>query len=237
MWKYRLEWIFGLIMLAAVALVAERGFPIVAEADVQANTFVVVVDPGHGGQDPGKVGVNNSLEKEINLEIALKLKAVLEREGVTVYLTRTDDNGLYSETDSNKKRTDLSARITLIEEKKPDLVISVHQNSYPSQNVTGPQTFYYKSSEDGKRLAETIQSVFLKRFPDHKRQAKANGNYYLLLHTSCPTVIAECGFLSNWEEAELLKSPEYQEKMAGAIAEGIMEYLRAGQNTGEGVAQ
>ena len=225
--KVRLEWLLGLLMLVAVAGVVEKGLPSAKKVNaLEQEPYVVVLDAGHGGQDPGKVGVNNALEKELNLEIAQKLKEELSKEGIAVYMTREDDGGLYEETDANKKRADLAARLAIIQEKQPDLVVSIHQNSYSSQDIRGPQTFYYKSSEKGKELAERIQTALWEAFPDYKRKAKANGDYYLLLHTACPTVIVECGFLSNWDEAELLSSEEYQMEMARAIAEGIGEYFR-----------
>ena len=107
-----------------------------------------------------------------------------------------------------------------------DLVVSIHQNSYHQEEVSGGQVFYYKSSEKGKRLAEIIQ----KRFDyvlgeQNRRLARANGNYYLLLHVKCPIVIVECGFLSNRKEAALLQDPEYQDRMAWTVHMGIMEYL------------
>lgn len=237
MWKYRMEWLLGLLMLTAVALVAGKGFEAVVASEEPAAPYVVVIDAGHGGQDPGKVGVNQALEKEINLAIARKLQTVLEEAGVTVYMTREDDNGLYAEADSNKKRADMAARVAFVEEKQPDLLISIHQNSYPSESVTGPQTFYYKGSAEGERLAQAVQAALLRAFPEHHRQAKANSDYYLLLHTSCPAVIAECGFLSNWKEAELLGTEGYQEQMAQAIAEGIMRYRKGGALQEEGLSQ
>ncbi len=117
-------------------------------------------------------------------------------------------------------------RCALINEAKPDLVVSIHQNSYHEENVSGGQVFYYKSSEKGKRLAETIQ----KRFDyvlgeDNRRLAKPNGSYYLLLHVKQPIVIVECGFLSNWKEAKALNTKEYQDRMAWTIHMGVMEFL------------
>ena len=111
-------------------------------------------------------------------------------------------------------------------ETKPDLVVSIHQNSYHEENVSGGQVFYYKDSEKGKELAEILQ----KRFDfvlgeKNKRLAKPNGNYYLLLHVKQPIVIVECGFLSNWKEAKALNTEDYQDRMAWTIHMGIMEYL------------
>ena len=188
--------------------------------------YIVCVDPGHGGTDPGKVGINGQLEKDINLAIAKKLKTYLEASDVTVVLTRDKDMGLYSSGDAHKKMADMRKRCQLIEEVKPDLVISIHQNSYHEEAIRGGQVFYYKTSVRGKKLAQILQERFDYVLGDaNKRQAKANDNYYLLLHVKEPIVIAECGFLSNWEEAEKLETKEYQDRLAWTLHMGIMEYL------------
>jgi N-acetylmuramoyl-L-alanine amidase len=180
----------------------------------------------HGGTDPGKVGINGQLEKDINLAIAKKLKTYLEASDVTVVLTRDKDMGLYSSGDAHKKMADMRKRCQLIEEVKPDLVISIHQNSYHEEAIRGGQVFYYKTSVRGKKLAQILQERFDYVLGDaNKRQAKANDNYYLLLHVKEPIIIAECGFLSNWEEAEKLETKEYQDRLAWTLHMGIMEYL------------
>ena len=180
----------------------------------------------HGGTDPGKVGINGQLEKDINLAIAKKLKTYLEASDVTVVLTRDKDMGLYSSGDAHKKMADMRKRCQLIEEVKPDLVISIHQNSYHEEAIRGGQVFYYKTSVRGKKLAQILQGRFDYVLGDaNKRQAKANDNYYLLLHVKEPIIIAECGFLSNWEEAEKLETKEYQDRLAWTLHMGIMEYL------------
>ena len=188
------------------------------------------LDAGHGGTDPGKVGINGQLEKDINLAIAKKLKTYLEASDVTVVLTRDKDMGLYSSGDAHKKMADMRKRCQLIEEVKPDLVISIHQNSYHEEAIRGGQVFYYKTSVRGKKLVQILQERFDYVLGDaNKRQAKANDNYYLLLHVKEPIIIAECGFLSNWEEAEKLETKEYQDRLAWTLHMGIMEYLNQNQ--------
>ena len=115
----------------------------------------------------------------------------------------------------------------VINDTKPLLAISIHQNSYPSESVKGAQVFYYKASEEGKKLAEIIQES-MKRLLDsnNKRVAKDNSNYYMLTHTQCPTVIVECGFLSNQQEARMLLDEDYQEKVAMAITNGVKDYVK-----------
>ena len=215
-----LSWQAGSLAAAGVQFIhAENG-------SGENKKYIVCVDPGHGGTDPGKVGINGQLEKDINLAIAKKLKTYLEASDVTVVLTRDKDMGLYSSGDAHKKMADMRKRCQLIEEVKPDLVISIHQNSYHEEAIRGGQVFYYKTSVRGKKLAQILQGRFDYVLGDaNKRQAKANDNYYLLLHVKEPIIIAECGFLSNWEEAEKLETKEYQDRLAWTLHMGIMEYL------------
>lgn len=215
-----LSWQAGSLAVAGVQFIhAENG-------SGEKKKYIVCVDPGHGGTDPGKVGINGQLEKDINLAIAKKLKTYLEASDVTVVLTRDKDMGLYSSGDAHKKMADMRKRCQLIEEAKPDLVISIHQNSYHEEAIRGGQVFYYKTSVRGKKLAQILQERFDYVLGDaNKRQAKANDNYYLLLHVKEPIVIAECGFLSNREEAEKLETKEYQDRLAWTLHMGIMEYL------------
>lgn len=187
---------------------------------------IVVLDVGHGGNDPGKIGVDGSLEKDINLAVAKQLKTYLEASDVEVILTRDSDTGLYGEKDNRKKMADMKKRCEIIDEIKPEIVVSIHQNSYHQEEISGGQVFYYKGSEKGKKLAEILQKRFDYVLGEaNRRQAKANDNYYLLLHVKQPIVIVECGFLSNWKEAAMLNSEEYQDRLAWTIHMGIMEYL------------
>ncbi|MBS6397955.1 MAG: N-acetylmuramoyl-L-alanine amidase [Clostridiales bacterium] len=183
--------------------------------------------PPHGGNDPGKVGVDDSLEKDLNLVIAKKVQSILRQQDVEVLMTRETDKGLYEEQTSNKKVQDMKNRCALINEKKPDCVVSIHQNSYHEEYVNGAQVFYYGNSAEGKKLAETLQAKLVSYVdPDNHRQAKANSSYYLLKKTEAPIVIVECGFLSNWEEAKKLQEDSYQNQIAWGIAMGILSYLQ-----------
>ena len=187
---------------------------------------VIVVDCGHGGADPGKVGINDALEKDINLAIGLKLKKMLEENGIKVIMTRETDMGLYSEDSDSKKTQDMKRRCALIDETMPVFTVSIHQNSYHEEYVRGAQVFYYSHSEEGKKLAEILQTKLIEGLdPKNTRKPKANDSYYLLVHTKSPTVIVECGFLSNREEADLLTQDAYQEKAAQAVLAGIKAYL------------
>lgn len=187
---------------------------------------IIVIDPGHGGFDPGKVGVNEILEKDINLKISLLLKDLLEKEGFEVIMTRTEDCGLYNSTDSNKKRSDMQKRVEIINNSNAVIAVSIHQNSFEQESSKGAQVFYHNVSDKGKILGETLQETIKTVIADgNHRMAKSNDSYYMLRKTQCPLVIVECGFLSNYQEAKLLTEDEYQKKMAGAIRDGIKKYI------------
>ena len=209
------------------AAVLTGKFRVEREQSRQSRTkYCVVVDAGHGGDDPGKIGTAGTLEKEINLAIAKRLEALLKQADVAVVMTRTDNNGLYDENASGKKVQDMKRRVSMMEEAKADLAVSIHQNSYTDPAIKGAQVFYYTSSVEGKQLAKRLQERLVKGLdPQNHRQAKANDSYYLLKKTACPIVIVECGFLSNRQEAELLSDAEYQQKVAVAISKGIENYL------------
>lgn len=187
---------------------------------------VVVLDAGHGGADPGKIGKNGTLEKNVNLSITKKVGALLEQNGIHVVYTRTEDRDLASEHAKNRKAEDMRARVELMKREMPVLAVSIHQNSYPSEECKGAQVFYYATSAEGKKLARMLQKQLVNEIKnDNKRLEKANKDYYLLKNSSCPFAIVECGFLSNPQEEELLVTEEYQEKVAFAIHLGILEYL------------
>ena len=186
---------------------------------------VVAIDVGHGGFDPGKVGVTGSLEKDINLSIAKKLKRRLEKIGITVVLTREKDEDLSLEGEG-KKMSDMRERVRKINESKAILSISIHQNSFTQESVKGYQVFYYEGSEQAKQLAEYIQEhIHTVVKDDNHRMAKSNNDYYVLKQVECPIVIVECGFLSNYEEEALLLEEDYQEKLAKGMEKGILAYL------------
>lgn len=215
-----------LLLILSMCVVARQAAEYVGSRSVVKKELCVVIDPGHGGIDPGKVGINGCLEKDVNLQIAKKLQKLLIQNNIKAILTRQRDQGLYSSNASNKKVDDLKKRIAFINDNAPDLVVSIHQNSYPEEYVKGAQVFYYAGSEKGEEIANILQEnlrIYLN--PENRRVAKANESYYMLKKTSFPIVIAECGFLSNNEEAKLLLEDEYQEKVAWALHMGIMQYL------------
>lgn len=225
--KRYLELLMGVLMVAIIySFSVDNGRRTLNVYNQTKDKIVVMVDAGHGGNDPGKVSISNDLEKDINLQIALKLEEILKHQDIEVVMTRRDDNALYEDGVSNKKNSDMKKRVELSKEKNVDLIVSIHANSYVEEEVCGAQVFYFKGSEGGKLLADSIQNNISEvSVLNNKRVAKANSDYYLLRNVTAPAVIVECGFLSNVQEAALLKNSEYQRKIAWSIHLGIMEYL------------
>ncbi len=220
--KKKIELLMALLLLIGAIVASKKLSEMVEDAsskELKKEDTIIVIDPGHGGEDPGKVGVNDALEKEINLKIAEKLKALLEEKGIQIVMTREDDFVPES------KMEDLKKRVELINEVNPDIVVCVHQNSFTDQTVAGPQVFYHGDSEVSKMIAQTLQEELWLVDEEHQRQIKGNENYYMLSETKVPTVIVECGFLSNAADAEKLVTEEYQDQIAEAICAGITKWL------------
>lgn len=225
--KKKIELIMGVILLMAAGFLAKRGSIYVQQLKVEQEKTCIVVDAGHGGSDPGKIGINGEKEKDLNLQIAKKLKKALEKKGYRVVLTREKDEGLYSKGASSKKVEDMKKRCEIIHKAEPAFTISIHQNSYPQESVKGAQVFYYGQSQEGKELAEVLQKSLIDYLDkENNRSAKANESYYLLKKTDSPTVIVECGFLSNRREAALLADEKYQKKIVDAICKGVIKYFK-----------
>ena len=221
----------GVTALLLFLVVAAIRVPQAAQYDVmnrrvQKAQYCICIDSGHGGNDPGKIGVAGTKEKEVNLAIALKLKKSLEKQNIRVVMTRTDDRNLAGANGTNEKTSDMKNRVAKMDSEQPDAVISIHQNSYTDSTAKGAQVFYYKHSAEGKKLAQILQKSLKENLDtENKRQEKEDSTYYMLLHTGAPTVIAECGFLSNPQEAALLNTAEYRQKVAEALCKGILEYF------------
>lgn len=192
------------------------------ETAAETSDTVIVVDAGHGGSDPGKIGINDAQEKDINLEIAVKLQKRLQEQGIKVIMTREDEKGL-----ADSKVEDLKTRVAVINKNSPDLAVCIHQNSYSDEQIHGAQVFYYTHSAEGEKAALIMQEALLEIDPENSRQAKANSSYYVLKTTKPPVLIVECGFLSNRDEAEKLAADEYQEQVAEAVTKGILSYLQS----------
>lgn len=186
---------------------------------------VIVIDAGHGGIDAGVVGrVTDVKESDINLAIAKQLKSYFSEAGFTVVMTRTSNGGLYGLPNSGFKMRDMKKRKQIIEESSADMVISVHQNSCPLESRRGGQVFFNPDSECGKALADCIQSSLNNMEECVKKSSALAGDYYMLKCTENPSVIVECGFLTNGEDEKLLSSPDYQKSVAYAIFKGAVSY-------------
>lgn len=228
--KRKIELVMAVILISAAIFLSTGTSVFTGSAKAKKKQWTIVIDAGHGGNDPGKIGVNKAEEKDINLVIAKELCKLLKKKGVTVVMTREEDKGLYSTDSNNKKVEDMRRRCEIIDEVQPVCTISIHQNSYHEEYVKGAQVFYYEHSQEGKLIAECLQESLVEGLDKtNHRKAKANSSYYLLKKTTSPTVIVECGFLSNWEEAKLLVTKKYQKKVAQAVCDGIIEYLEGTQ--------
>ena len=224
---------FLILGLAFAAMIFETGNAVYtwSKQAAKEQRYTIVIDPGHGGNDPGKIGGNDVPEKDVNLAISLKLKDILEQNDCKVIMTRETDQGLYQDGDTNKKIADLHARCRIINDSGADAVISIHQNSFTSESSKGAQVFYQTTSEKGKVLAEILQEQLVSGLdPENNRVAKANSDYYMLKNTQAPMVIVECGFLSNTQEAELLTQEAYQRRVAWTVALGTLQYVSGGHN-------
>jgi N-acetylmuramoyl-L-alanine amidase len=197
----------------------------------------IVVDAGHGGKDGGAIAADGTKEKKITLQIAKKLQHYLQQAGANVYLTRDDDKDLAGTGHiANRKRADLRNRLKIIREKEADMVISIHLNAMFDPKWRGAQTFYYEENNpSNKQLATFIQDAFMLELRNTTRLAKPVPKpVYLLKKTTVPAVLVECGFLSNEEEAQLLKQSNYQLQVAYSIYRAILRYsLEVGYNDKE----
>lgn len=183
---------------------------------------IILIDPGHGGVDGGAKSPNGTIEKDINLSISLKLKKALKKEGYKVYLTRENDKSL-----CEGKRADLEARCNMKKETKCDVFISIHQNKFSSAKCFGAQV-WYANNEKSNKMATILQDSLKNNINDNnKRVAKPAQDLYKILRDGYDgaCVIVECGFLSNYEEEQKLKTDEHQNKIVKGIKEGINKYF------------
>lgn len=188
----------------------------------------IVLDAGHGGMDGGVVGKKTGAkESDINLQITYALKSVLEDMGFEVVLTRKTESGLYGTTAKGFKKRDMQKRKEIILQADPALVISIHQNFYPSQNSRGGQVFFRREDERGRAFALTLQDALNALYKEEgvKGRKAAAGEFFMLNCHACPSVIVECGFLSNARDEALLMSEVWQKKLAETLASGILDYF------------
>ena len=223
--------LFLLCITAGFGLTSHASYAFSVENDNFADTppsvgYTIVIDPGHGGIDPGSIGYKTKVkESELNLKLSLMLAEKLRAVGVRVILTRTDDNSLATgSTGKTFKKEDMKLRKQMIDKIRPNMVISVHMNSYTNHTLRGAKVFYDKTSNISQQIAESIQEQFSQNLEASNNVASV-GDYYMLKCTESPSVIAECGFLSNARDEELLLDPTYQEKIVNCIFVGVINFL------------
>ncbi len=199
-----------------------------ASADSEAKSKLVIIDPGHGGEDPGAIGVTGVYEKDLNMQISLELAECLKQYGYTVLLTRTTDNLLYTEAENIKglrKIYDLKNRCAIANEHTDAVFISIHMNSYSQEKYEGTQVYYSPSDSESAALAGKIQASVKSRLQsENNRQTKSGKGIYLLENTEALSVLVECGFITNENECKRLSDHQYQKDLALAITLGITEY-------------
>lgn len=231
---FKLSKKFIVLLLALAGLLFGTYFKVAGQEEIQnvdaiswrvANR-VIVIDPGHGGIDPGAIGQAGTLEKDVVLEISKKLKSMLSQAGAVVVMTRETDRDLSDPAGSlsARKLQDLGRRVELANSRKADLYLGIHANSFPSPIWRGAQTFYQQGQDDAKKLAQCIQRELRQVLKNTDREAKA-GDYFVNRNTRMSSVIVEVGFFSNHEEEKLLNDPVYQHKVAWAIYAGLAKYL------------
>lgn len=219
------------VMILSVALLAGLN-SVFANSEISPATSwavankIIVIDPGHGGIDPGAVGISGVVEKDIVLQVSKRLENLLTHAGAKVVMTRETDVDYGTPGSGSllkRKREDLSKRVAMANEKDASVFLSIHVNAFPSSQWRGAQTFYQIKETESKLLAECIQSELIRIMANTTRAAK-HSDFYATRNTKMPGVIIEIGFISNPAEAKLLNSPVYQKKLAHAIYSGLVKY-------------
>lgn len=203
--------------------------PATTSAPGPLSGLTILVDAGHGGYDGGARGRDSGVwEKGLNLAVALEAEKALQRLGAAVVMTRREDVDLCTPdrpATLTKKRQDMLNRIALAKENNVDMVLSIHMNEYRARAESGPQVFYREGSATGRLLAGCMQESLIRRLAPKKERVAMAGDYFIL-QLEVPSVLIECGFLSNPDEEHLLRSAEYQARLGEAIAQGAAEYWR-----------
>lgn len=217
------------VVLAICARLTECALP--TNAPAASDKPVIVLDAGHGGLDSGAVGVTGVLEKDINLSIVLTLRDMFEMSGFEVVLTRDEDISIYDpgvEGIRNQKLNDMDNRLKIIQSYPDSIFLCIHQNNFTDSQYSGAQMFYNNNNPKNRTLAQIMQNRFVQLQPHNGREIKLSGEeLFLLKSNKNPSLMIECGFLSNPEEEQNLSTWEYQQKVAFTIYGGVMEFLEA----------
>ena len=207
-----------LILASVISVVA------IETSSMPKPEYTIVIDAGHGGRDGGAIGSSGVTESELNLKYAKELKSLCEDFGIGVVMTRSDMNGLYDESAPNKKKSEMERRKNIINTSNADLMISIHMNSFPLPSSSGAYVFYANGSDEGYSLGKSVQTSLCQSF-DNAREYVSVGDYFVLNYSSIPSVLVECGFLSNPQEEANLKSDDYCQKFCYSLLVGILSYF------------
>ncbi len=227
MLKKRLAVLVVLFIICAVIYVADVGIsPNVAVVSHISPEKTVIIDAGHGGEDGGAVAADGTVEKDINLKIALQTAKFLKLYGFKVIMTRETDTNTCNG-DSFIKREDLENRLNLMKQNPESVFVSIHLNKFTTSAAKGSQVFYSKG-DAAKALGDTIQKSIIKNLQNENKRVnkQATSSTYLLYNATVPAVLVECGFLSNQAELLRLKDSAYQQKLAFCITDGILQYFK-----------
>lgn len=196
-----------------------------ARAEGPLYGMTIAVDAGHGGYDCGAVGrASGALEKDLNLDVAKRLSRLLQEQGAQVVMTRTGDYALCDEDPPiRKKLQDMQRRAAIIEQAGAQMVLSIHMNEYAGREESGPQVFYREDCPAGRLLAGALQEALIGELSPSRAREAGGGDYYILT-LGVPSALVECGFLSNAGEEEMLRTAEYRERVAVAIARGVLAW-------------
>ena len=208
-----------LLLIVFVSLAVLFSTPL-SFASLPLSHLVFVIDPGHGGVDPGSV-VEGIYEKDINLKISQALKNELQLLGASVYMTREGDYDLSYPGAYLRKKSDFDARVKFIHEKRPDYYLSIHLNYLDNSNYYGPQVFYSSVNPKNFEIAQRIQEEFNHSLGTHRKVKKISSSLYMYSKIKTPGVLIECGFLSNLEERKKLMDDEYILNLASLIAQSF----------------
>ena len=231
--RKRLIVLFIICVVAGVGVMKKEAATVPVSATV-LNLQTVVIDPGHGGFDGGAGAADGTLEKDINLDIALKVRDHLALAGFNTVMTRTEDTGTEDNSEnsiSSRKKSDLKNRLSLMENDGNTVYVSIHLNKFTTSAASGTQVFYTPNFSEAKLLGECIQAEVVKYLqPENKRVIKrGNDSTYLLKNATVPAVIVECGFLSNGGDLQKLKCEDYRKSLAFCISAGVMKFYKTEQ--------
>ena len=225
---YRMLIVFMLMLtsLCCVNFCTTSTFAYETDEDPPSIGYTIVVDPGHGGIDPGSIGYKTKVkESDLNLKLSQMLAEKLRSVGIRVIMTRTDNNSLATGSEGKSfKKEDMKLRKEMIDKIRPNMVISIHMNSFTNHVLRGAKVFYDKKSDISRGVAESIQEQFSQNLEASNNVASV-GDYYMLKCTESPSIIVECGFLSNARDEQLLLNEKYQEKIVNCVFVGIINFL------------